>query len=99
MTMNRYQRLVTQLEQRVRNRDGVRDVNLNHEPNSGLSPNNDVVSKAVFKVSLLPAQKDEMGKAALRDFFWKEAHGLELSPGVISLVIDDMESPVWDPQI
>ena len=99
MTMNECVQKVTDLKQKVRNRDGVREVTVNYDKNSGLNRDNQIVDRPVFQVRLLPAQKDELGKATFREFFWKEAGKLDLSPEVVSLVIDDKEDPTWDPQI
>lgn len=99
MTMNECEQKVTDLQQRVRSRDGVKDVTVRYDRNSGLNRNNQVVDRPVFQVKLLPAQKDELGKATFRDFFWKEANKLDLSSEVVSLVIDDKEDPSWDPQV
>ena len=99
MTMNECVQKVTDLKQKVRNRDGVREVTVNYDKHSGLNRDNQIVDRPVFQVRLLPAQKDELGKATFREFFWKEAGKLDLSPEVVSLVIDDKEDPTWDPQI
>lgn len=97
MTMNECEQKVTDLKQKVRNRDGVRDVTVSYD--SSLNRNNQIVDRPIFQVKLLPAQKDELGKATFRDFFWKEANKLDLSSEVVSLVIDDKEDSIWDPQV
>lgn len=99
MTMNECVQKVTDLKQIVRNRDGVSNVIVSYTEKGGMNRNNQIVDRPVFQVKLLPAQKDELGKATFRDFFWKEAGKLELSSEVVSLVIDDKEDPMWDPQV
>lgn len=99
MTMSECVQKVTDLKQKVSSRDGVRDVTVSYDKHSGLNRNNQIVDRPVFQVKLLPTQKDELGKATFRDFFWKEAGKLDLSSEVVSLVIDDKEDPMWDPQV
>lgn len=96
MTMNECVQKVTDLKQVVLGREGVRDVVVSYDRNSGLNRNNQVVDRPVFQVKLLPAQKDELGKKTFQEFFWKEAGKLDLSREVVSLVIDDKEDPIWD---
>lgn len=99
MTMGQCHEFVSELERAVRNRDGVSEVQVKYETNSGLNRANQIVDRPVFRVKLLPAHKEEKEQIAFRQFFWKEAGRLNLSMEVLSLVIDDREEPMFDPPV
>lgn len=96
MTVNS-EHLLTDLRLALNRQEGIREITIRYEPYGGMGRADEIVSKDIVEVRLLPNCRTDDMKARVSKLFIEKVRQYELSH--IILIFDDEDGYIFDPQI